>query len=148
MFTMDIEKGKWTSPKPWPSQLPATKTLATLKLHKLPTKVRRMLPRLCEGDFLDRATNVLAFGLPGRGKTHVLCAIGHELVRQGRRVLFTSAYALVQRLLAAKRDYELERELRRLDGFAAVIIDDLGYVQQDRAEMEGVWIQHCAAALR
>jgi len=118
------------------SHLPQTKTLATLKLHKLPAKVRRVLPRLCEGDFLDKATNVLAFGLPGRGKSHTLAAIGHELVRRGRRVLFTSAYALVQRLLAAKRDYGLERELRRLDGFAAVIIDDLGYVQQDRGEME------------
>ena len=118
------------------SHLPETKTLATLKMNKLPAKVRRTLPRLCEGDFLDDATNVLAFGLPGRGKTHVLSAIGHELVRRGRRVLFTSAYALVQRLLVAKRDYGLERELKRLDGFAAVIIDDLGYVQQDRAEME------------
>ena len=118
------------------SQLPQTKTLATLNLKKLPAKVRRVLPRLCEGDFLDEATNVLAFGLPGRGKTHMLAAIGHELVRRGRRVLFTSAYALVQRLLVAKRDYGLERELRRLDGFAAVIIDDLGYVQQERGEME------------
>ncbi|HIE71210.1 MAG TPA: AAA family ATPase [Planctomycetes bacterium] len=118
------------------SHLPATKTLATLNLKKLPTKVRRLLPRLCAGQFVDEATNVLAFGLPGRGKTHLLSAIGHELVRQGRRVLFTSAYALVQRLLVAKRDYGLERELRRLDGFAAVIIDDLGYVQQERGEME------------
>ena len=118
------------------SHLPATKTLATLDLNKLPTNVRRVLPRLCEGDFLDDATNVLAFGLPGRGKTHLLSAIGHELVRRGRRVLFTSAFALVQRLLVAKRDYGLERELRRLDGFDAVIIDDLGYVQQERGEME------------
>jgi len=79
---------------------------------------------------------VLAFGLPGRGKTHAICALGHELVRQGHTVLFLPAYQLVQQLLAAKRDLELERALRRLDRYEAVIIDDIGYVQQDREEME------------
>jgi len=66
----------------------------------------------------------------------VVCAVGHELVQSGRRVLFTSTNLLVQRLLAAKRDLLLERELKRLDGFDALILDDIGYVQQDRAEME------------
>ena len=79
---------------------------------------------------------MLLFGLPGRGKTHVACAIGHELVRRGHRVLFTPTYALVQRLLGAKRELRLERELAELDGFDAVILDDIGYVQQSRDEME------------
>ena len=118
------------------SSLPEDKTLATLEQDKLPVKVRRVLPNLCEGGFLDRAENILAFGLPGRGKTHVACAIGHELVRRGRRVLFVPTYQLVQRLLVAKRDLTLERELKHLDRFDAVILDDLGYVQQDRSEME------------
>lgn len=118
------------------SKLPAEKTLGTLELDRLPTKVRRQLSTLCEGGFVDRADNLLAFGLPGRGKTHLVCAIGHELVQRGYRVLFTPTSHLVQRLLAAKRDLELERELARLDKFDAVILDDLGYVQQDRAEME------------
>lgn len=118
------------------SSLPEDKTLATLEHDKLPVKVRRVLPNLCEGGFLDRAENILAFGLPGRGKTHLACAIGHELVRRGRRVLFVPTYQLVQRLLVAKRDLTLERELKHLDRFDAVILDDLGYVQQDRSEME------------
>jgi DNA replication protein DnaC len=118
------------------SGLPATKTLGNLDLTKLPDKVRRALPRLCEGGFVDQGENLLVFGLPGRGKTHVVCAIGHELVRSGRTVLFSSTNLLVQRLLAAKRDLVLERELKRLDAFDALILDDLGYVQQDRAEME------------
>ncbi|MCA9566290.1 MAG: IS21-like element helper ATPase IstB [Myxococcales bacterium] len=118
------------------SNLPATKTLGTLDLEKLPDKVRKALPRLCGGGFVDRGDNLLVFGLPGRGKTHVVCAIGHELVRSGRQVYFASTNLLVQRLLAAKRDLQLERELKRLDRFDAVILDDLGYVQQDRAEME------------
>jgi DNA replication protein DnaC len=118
------------------AELPAEKMLATLDVKKLPTKVARLLPRLCEGDFLSRAENILAFGLPGRGKTHLACAIGHELTRRGHAVLFTPTYRLVQRLLVAKRELALERELRRLDSFDAVILDDIGYVQQDRDEME------------
>ncbi len=118
------------------SDLPADKTLSNLDTKRLPTKLARVLPALCEGAFLDKAENVLAFGLPGRGKTHIACAIGHELVHRGRRVLFTPTYRLVQRLLIAKRDLMLEKELNRLDRFDAVILDDIGYVQQDRDEME------------
>ena len=118
------------------SSLPGEKTLATLDLDLLPAKVRRRVPSLCQGDFVHRAENVLAFGLPGRGKTHLLCAICHELVQRGHRVLFTPAFKLVQRLLAAKRELELEKLLRKLDAYDAVLIDDIGYVQQDRDEME------------
>ena len=118
------------------SDLPGEKTLATLDRKRLPPAVAKLLPMLCEGAFLDRGDNVLLFGLPGRGKTHVVCAIGHELIRRGHRVLFTPTYALVQRLLAAKRDLRLEKELETLDGFDAVILDDIGYVQQNRDEME------------
>lgn len=118
------------------SGLPADKTLATLKTELLPTAVRRMLPTLCEGGFADRGDNLLAFGLPGRGKTHLCAAIGHELIHRGFAVLFIPAYALVQRLLAARRAFELEKALRALDAFDAVIIDDIGYIQQDRDEME------------
>ena len=118
------------------SRLPPDKTRETLQEKKLSIKVQRQLAQLYDGTFLDRAENVLAFGLPGRGKTRAISAIGHELVRQGRPVLFLPAYELVQRLLIAKRDLELERALKRLDRFEAIIIDDIGYVQQDREEME------------
>ena len=118
------------------SDLPPGKTLQTLKMARLPAKVRRQLPSLCEGGFVDRADNVLAFGLPGRGKTHTCCAIANELLQRGYTVLFIPAYRLVQRLLVAKRELELEAELRRLDRIDAVLIDDIGYIQQDREEME------------
>lgn len=118
------------------SDLPLEKTLATLEKKRFPTKVRRLLPTLCEGGFVERADNVLAFGLPGRGKTHLLCAIGHELIQRGYRVLFVPAFSLVQQLLIAKRDLRLEAVLKKLDRFDAVILDDIGYIQQDRDEME------------
>jgi DNA replication protein DnaC len=118
------------------SELPRDKTLAMLNRARIPTKVVKLLPTLCEGAFVERGDNLLAFGLPGRGKTHIVCAIGHELIQRGHRVWFTATYALVQRLLAAKRDLRLEKELAILDGYDAVILDDIGYVQQNRDEME------------
>ena len=86
---------------------------------------------------MDRAVNVLAFGLPGRGKTHFLAALGRELIlRHSRRVLFRPAFKLVGQLLAAKRDLRLESELKKLDRYDVLILDDIGYVQQSREEME------------
>ena len=76
------------------------------------------------------------FGKPGSGKSHALCALGEQLVLQGYPVLFTTCSLLVQELLAAKHDLKLERFLKKLAGFPALIIDDLGYVQQSREEME------------
>jgi DNA replication protein DnaC len=118
------------------ASLPEGKVLATLKQNKLPTKVRRQLPMLCDGSFVERAENVLAFGLPGRGKTHLLCAVANELVMRGFTVWFAPAYQLVQQLLVAKRELDLERALRRLDRYDVVLVDDIGYIQQDREEME------------
>ena len=97
------------------SRLPREKTLASYDLGRLPAKVRASVATLRSGEFLDRAENVIAFGNPGTGKTHLLCGLGHELVRQGRPVLFSATFALVQRLLAAKRDLRLTQELRKLD---------------------------------
>ena len=101
-----------------------------------PVKLRQQLSRLAEGDFADRGANVLAFGLPGTGKTHAMCAIGHRPVRSGRSVLFVLAYRLVQDMLSAKRLLELPRMLRKLDNFDLLIIDDLGYLTQGAEESE------------
>ena len=118
------------------SYLPTEKTLSTFDQERLPLRIRRLLPQLCTGEFVDRAENLLVFGLPGRGKTHFAAAVGHELINLGRSVFFTPTYRLVDRLLRARRDLELESELRRLDRFEVLILDDIGYVQQSRDEME------------
>lgn len=118
------------------SRLPREKTLLQFDRKRLKRNVDQQLAALVEGDFLERDENVLVFGPPGSGKTHLLCAIGHELISQGRSVLFSPCVLLVQRLLLAKTELWLEKELKRLDKFEALIIDDLGYVQQSREEME------------
>jgi DNA replication protein DnaC len=118
------------------SRLPENKTLETFNQDRLPLQIRRLLPQLCTGEFVDRAENLLVFGLPGRGKTHFAAAVGHEHIQLSRSVLFTPTYRLVDRLLRARRDLELEYELRRLDRFEVLILDDIGYVQQSQDEME------------
>jgi DNA replication protein DnaC len=118
------------------SKIPADKSLANFNLKRLPSKVAMVLKTLLEGEFLLRRENVLAFGNPGSGKTHLLCALGQELIIRGHRVYFTSSALLVQDLLVAKRDLKLSRFIKRLAAFDALIIDDLGYVQQSREEME------------
>jgi DNA replication protein DnaC len=119
------------------SGLPAGKTLGTLEESKLPLKIRRQLPTLLDAGFVERAENLIAFGLPGRGKTHLLAALGRELIlRHEYAVYFTPTYKLVQQLLAAKRELRLESMLKKLDHYPVVVLDDIGYVQQNREEME------------
>lgn len=118
------------------SRLPLEKDLTSFDLKRLPAKVSRQVRTLLEGCFVDRCENLLVFGKSGTGKTHLLCAIGQELIRSGRKVYFSTCSLLVQDLLVAKRDLKLSRELKRLSRFEALIIDDIGYVQQSREEME------------
>jgi DNA replication protein DnaC len=118
------------------SRLPLEKSWSALDLKRLPAKVVQQLRGLLSGEFLDRRENVLVFGPPGSGKTHALCAVAQELVRAGRSVLATKCSLLVQELLKAKRDLRLKEVLRELSRWEALLIDDLGYVQQSREEME------------
>ena len=118
------------------SKLPPGKTFATLDAGRLPPALVRKLHALAEGDFLEDATTVLAFGLPGVGKSHAMCAVGHALIDRGHSVLFMPTYSLVQELLAAKRNLELPRAVRKLDRYAVLLLDDVGYIQQSPDEAE------------
>ncbi len=118
------------------SRLPRGKTVESFDKHRLKLNVAKKWDLLQSGDFLKRTENVLAFGNPGSGKTHLLCALGHELIQKGFAVLYVTCALLVQKLLKAKADLHLEKELKRLDKYDALLIDDIGYVQQNREEME------------
>lgn len=118
------------------SRLPLEKTFDNFQMKRLPTKLARQIRTLSDGSFLDRRENVLAFGKPGTGKTHILAALCQELIRRGRRVMFTTCARLVQDLLRAKKDLELSQAIKKLAYHEALVIDDIGYVQQSREEME------------
>jgi len=111
------------------------KTFGTLDLARL-LRLAPTLRELARGELLEQATNVLAFGLPGTGKSHGAAALGHALVDLGHAVFFTPTFRLVQDLLAAKRDLALPRALRQLDKYDLLILDDIGYVKQNPDEIE------------
>ena len=122
------------------SELPLQKSLANFDLKRLPTKAARQLKTLLEGSFLDRKENVLVFGNPGAGKSHLLTALAQELiVTRERKMHFTKCSLLMQDLLAAKRELRLSREIKRLSRYKGLIIDDLGYIQQTRDDMDVVF---------
>src|SRR5450631_598530 len=122
------------------SALPLEKSLESFDLKRWPAKARRQLRTLLDGGFLGRKENVLVFGNPGSGKSHFLTALAQELVVTGERKMhFTKCALLMQDLLAAKRDLRLSREIKRLGRYNGLIIDDLGYMQQSRDDMEVVF---------
>lgn len=118
------------------SRLPLEKSLELFDRKRLPSRLNALVATLLEGTFLDRAENVLAFGPPGSGKTHLVAGIAQALVHLGRPVLFMPCNLLVQELLLAKRDLSLPRLLKRFAKYDALILDDIGYVQHSREEME------------
>ena len=118
------------------SRLPLDKSPGAFEMKRMPRKVTQQVRTLLDGSFLDRRENILAFGNPGSGKTHLLCALGQELIRAGRRIYFTPTALLVQDLLRAKQELKLARLLKRLAKYDALILDDIGYVQHGRGEME------------
>jgi DNA replication protein DnaC len=116
--------------------LPREKSFRTLQLGAFPPLIRQQIERLRSGAFVQQAINVVVVGKPGAGKSHLLASLGHAMVEQGYGVLWRSTAQLMQRLLAAKRDLRLPQELAKLDRYACLILDDIGYVQHDQDEME------------
>jgi len=117
------------------SCLSSDKRISTFDFAAVPTISKAHILSLAEGhEWIDRGVNLLAFGAPGSGKSHLISGIGHALIDAGRRVLFIRCSELVQRLQAARRDLRLPQELAKLDRFDLLILDDLSYVRRDQAE--------------
>lgn len=118
------------------SRLPLEKSMEAFDKSRLPARISGLVNTLVDGSFIERCENILAFGNPGSGKTHLLCAIAQELINRDKRIFFTPCSLLVQELLVAKRDLVLPKALAKLAKYDALLIDDIGYVQQSREEME------------
>lgn len=118
------------------SRLPLEKTMESFDLKRLPVKVTQQVKTLQNGEFIDNNENLLVFGNPGSGKTHLISALAQELIQQDKRVYFSTCALLLQELLLAKKELRLPRLLKKFDRYDAIVIDDIGYVQQDKEEME------------
>jgi len=122
------------------AKLPRGKTLDGFNLSKQPSLSPGRLKELAQGDFLDLCENLLIFGIPGAGKTHLSASLAREWCLRGRRVLYTTAAMLVQDLLVAKRDLKLNETIKKLDGFEAIVIDDISYVPYTRDETDVLFV--------
>ncbi len=117
------------------ARLPPDKTLDGFDFAHVPMLSRARVTALASGDaWLNRGKNLLLFGPPGSGKTHISAAIGRALVENGYRVLFTRTTELVQRLQTARQDLALEAAITKLDRYDLLVLDDLSYVRKDQAE--------------
>lgn len=117
------------------ARLPPGKTLDSFDFAAVPMLSRAQIRALAAGDsWLENGTNILAFGPPGSGKSHLGAALGHALVENGLRVLFTRTTDLVQRLQAARQELSLATAIDKLDKYDLLILDDLSYVHKSQAE--------------
>ena len=117
------------------ARLPAGKTFDNFDFEAVPMISKAQVSALAAGDsWLGKGANLLLFGPPGGGKSHLAAAIGLALIENGWRVLFTRTTDLVQKLQVARRELNLEAAINRLDRFDLLILDDLAYVTKDQAE--------------
>ena len=118
------------------SSLDLRKTIESFKRERLGTRLKTQLDNLLRGDFLKHNENVIAFGNPGSGKSHLLSAIAIHLAKAGTPVLFRKCEVMVEELLIHKNKLTLSKYLKRLDKYRLIFLDDIGYVQKNREEME------------
>jgi DNA replication protein DnaC len=117
------------------SQLPVGKLCSNFDFAAVPSVSKALVMALTASDaWLDQGANLLLFGPPGVGKTHLIASVGHALVERGKRVYFSRTTDLVQRLQAARRDLRLPAEIAKLDRFDLLLLDDFSYVRRDQTE--------------
>jgi DNA replication protein DnaC len=117
------------------ARLPPGKTIDTFDFEAVPVVSKAQVMALAAGDaWLGMGANLILFGPPGTGKSHLASALGFALVENGWRVLFTRTTDLVQRLQIARRELALEAAIAKLDKYHLLILDDLAYVTKDQAE--------------
>lgn len=122
------------------SKIPRGKLLSGFDFSRFQGLSESQVQLFADGSCLDASENILIFGNPGTGKSHLAAALGREWCLRGRATLYTTASALVQKLLVAKRDLKLNKLLKDLDAFEALIIDDISYVPQDREETDVLFV--------
>ena len=122
------------------AKLPRDKLLIDFDVTRIPSLHSGLLKSLSSGDFIDRSENLLIFGNPGTGKSHLSIVLTREWCLQGRKCLYTTAAHLVQELLTAKSKMMLSNMIKRLDRFEVLIIDDISYIPYEKSESDVLFV--------
>jgi len=122
------------------AKLPRNKLLKTFDLSRIPNLTTGLVRTLQQGDFIDRCENILIFGNPGTGKSHLSIALGREWCMQARKCLYLTAANLVQQLLIAKSKLALNNFIKKLDRFEVLIIDDISYIPYSKEESDLLFV--------
>ncbi|MBX9692240.1 MAG: IS21-like element helper ATPase IstB [Cyanobacteria bacterium] len=122
------------------AKLPKGKRIADFEISRFANLSQNRIDELSNGSLLDQAGNLLIFGNPGTGKSHLCIGLAREWCLQGRQILYSTAAALVQDLLVAKRDLKLNPLLTRLSKFEAIVIDDISYIPHEKDETDVLFL--------
>ena len=111
---------------------PALKTLEDFDWTAQPSAERPLVLHLAQLAWIEERANVCFLGPPGTGKTHLAIALGLKACEHGYRVAFATAQEWVSRLEAAQDRNQLEHELRRLERYHLLVVDEVGYLPLER----------------
>lgn len=114
------------------ADFPQLKYLGDLLVDELPEDARTALPLLQSLDFVRQGRNVVLYGNPGTGKTHIATALGIEACAHGMTVMFTSVPRLITQIKEARQERTLRSLENKFINYDLVICDEFGYVSCDK----------------
>jgi DNA replication protein DnaC len=113
------------------AKFPTPKTLEQFEFSAVPSLNKPLILKLAQGEYIQKAENVILGGSSGTGKSHLATALGMEACTQGYHVGFYTAADLVNMLLEAQSQYKLSRLENKLHALDVLIVDELGYLALD-----------------
>ena len=114
------------------SHFPYVRTIDGFDYHFQPSVNKSEIKDLATLRFLDQAENILFFGTPGTGKTHLATAIGIEAAKHRTITYFITCHDLIQTLRKAYEENRLEARLKHFAKYKLLIIDEIGYLPMDK----------------